>query len=88
MYFGVLDYVVHFTVRPEIIRICEFLYKKLYWVSVQGTGSRGLQGGLCEEKAWPPCARHSQFQLVPQRTHRRAQLSPSAKMVAPLGKRS
>jgi len=53
---------------------------------------QGLQGGLCEERLGLPCAGGSRFQLVPagsrwfqqvpQRTHRRAQLSPSAKSVA------
>lgn len=43
---------------------------------------QGLQSGLCEEKLRLPRAAHRRFQW----THRRAQLNPSAKTVASLGK--
>lgn len=56
---------VHFTVRPQIIRLCEFLYKKLYWVSVTRGLQWGLQGDLCEERPGLPGAGHSRFQPVP-----------------------
>ena len=48
-----------------------------------GTGSGGLQGGLCEDRLELPCVRHSQFQTASTDP---PQLTQAAKTVVPLRK--
>lgn len=56
------------------------------FITVLGAGAQALAGGaagvVSAERSGLPCARHSRL----QQTHCRAQLRPSDKMVAPLGK--
>ncbi|GAB0180438.1 hypothetical protein GRJ2_000509100 [Grus japonensis] len=52
----------------------------------QGFGSGELQGGLCEERLGLSHARQGRFQMAPQWTHCRTQLSPSGNLVVSLGK--
>lgn len=106
VYFGVLDCMVRFTVRHNVIKICGFsTLKALLGVGGSCWRGGGLQGSLCEEQLGLLSHGHSQFHLIPasssqfqtvpagssqfqlvlQQTHCRAQLSTSAKMVAPLG---
>lgn len=56
-------------------------------VLVQRCWQRGLQGSLCEARSGLSCARHDEFQTVPEGSSRptTTQLSPSAKTVAALG---
>ena len=60
---------------------CIYIYV-LHWVQVPRHWQWGLQGSPCEERPGLPHAGHSQLQPI----HQRAWLSPSAKMVVPLGK--
>lgn len=53
-------------------------------IGLQGMGCRGDLYGKSQRLT---CAKHSLFQLAPQSMHHTRQLSPSAKLVAPLGER-
>jgi len=58
----------------------------VYWVSRARCWQWGGAEQPCEEWLGLLHAGHGRFQPAPPWTHHRAQLSPSAKAVAPLGK--